>query len=101
MTWSNEQTRTSTAAHKRWQRAVLRACGGRCQLRRAPDCTGIAVHADHVTPVAEGGEEFDVANGQGTCEPCHKAKTLEETARGRARYYGAARRQPERHPGLP
>lgn len=97
MTWSKGQTRTSSAAHKRWQREVLRRSGGVCQIQ-GPDCEGRAVHADHIVPVAEGGAEFDVNNGQGACEPDHEAKTAEETARGRARYYGRARRAPERHP---
>lgn len=99
MAWSRGQTRTSTAAHKAWARAVLRNSGGRCEVRRA-GCTGVAVHADHVVPVAEGGAEHDPANGQGACQPCHEAKTREETSRGRQRYYGAAKRPPERHPGL-
>lgn len=99
MTWSKGQTRTSTAAHKAWARAVLAIARGRCQIQ-GPDCIGIAVHADHIKPVAEGGAEHDVRNGQGACQPCHEAKTAAETQRGRDRYYGAARRGPERHPGL-
>lgn len=98
MTWPTGQTRTSTAAHKRWQRQVLANARGRCELQLVPACTGVAVHADHKLAVAEGGDELDPANGQAACLPCHEAKTREETARGRARYYGAARRQPERHP---
>lgn len=99
MPWSKTQTRTSTAAHKRWAAAVMRRAGGRCQIQLA-GCTGRAQHADHIQPVAEGGAEFDVANGQGACTSCHDVKTAEEAARGRRRYYGQAKRPPERHPGL-
>lgn len=87
----------STAEHKRWAREVLRRAQGKCQVG-GPDCTGVAEQADHIVPVAEGGAEYDVENGQGICIPDHKAKTSQETARGRARYYGRARRQPEQHP---
>lgn len=97
MTWPKGQTRTSSAEHKAWQRAVLRRCHGVCEIN-GPNCEGRAVHADHKLAVAEGGDELDVANGQGACEPCHEAKTEQETARGRQRYYGRARRAPERHP---
>lgn len=44
-----------------------------------------SVTADHIIPVAEGGEELDRDNLQGICQPCHDAKTLEESKRGRAR----------------
>ena len=99
MAWARGQTRTSTAAHKAWARAVLAASRGRCQIK-GPHCIGVAVHADHILAVAEGGAEHDVRNGQGACQPCHEEKTQQEAARGRQRYYGAAKRPPERHPGL-
>ncbi|MCM0622498.1 HNH endonuclease [Nocardioides bruguierae] len=99
MPWSRGQTRTSTAAHKAWARQVLTNAAGWCQIQ-GPGCTGTAGHADHIVPVAEGGAEHDPANGQGACTVCHDAKTKTEIQRGRARYYGAAKRQPERHPGL-
>jgi 5-methylcytosine-specific restriction protein A len=97
MPWSTGQTRTSTAAHKRWAREVKRRAGGRCQVQ-GPRCTGLADYADHIVPVAEGGAEHDVTNGQAACGPCHAPKTAAETQRGRDRYYGAAKRQPQRHP---
>jgi len=99
MAWSNEQTRTSTVEHKRWAAAVKRRARGCCELQY-DGCTGRADHADHITPVGEGGAEHDVANGQGACDHCHGIKTRAEAARGRRRYYGQARRKPERHPGL-
>lgn len=41
-----------------------------------------SVIADHRTPKAEGGTD-DRENYGGACEPCHKAKTAAEAARGR------------------
>lgn len=99
MAWTNGASRTSTAAHRAWARLVLTNSGGQCQIR-GPRCLGPATIADHIKPVAEGGAEHDPANGQGACQPCHDTKTQGEAARGRRRYYGAARRPPERHPGL-
>lgn len=99
MAWGAGRPQSHTAQHRAWARAVKRAARGRCQIN-GPRCTGVAVHADHIIPVAEGGAEYDLSNGQGACEPCHDEKTRQEAARGRQRYYGAARRPPEPHPGL-
>lgn len=70
--------------HARWRRAVLARDKGVCQIR-GPQCTRRATEADHITNIAEGGAEYDTANGQGACEPCHKAKTQREAQRGRER----------------
>jgi 5-methylcytosine-specific restriction protein A len=100
MAWARGQTRSSTAAHKAWARAVLAAAKGRCQIQ-GPRCSGVAVLADHITPVGEGGAEHDVRNGQGACQPCHDEKTARETARGRSRYYGKAKYPKEQRPQRP
>jgi 5-methylcytosine-specific restriction endonuclease McrA len=44
------------------------------------DCGRIdqANHADHIVPIAQGGERYDVGNGQTLCPRCHGRKTLEE-----------------------
>lgn len=100
MAWSRRAGRAP--GHQAWRRAVLDRDAHTCQIR-GPRCTGRATEADHVIPVAEGGPEFDPANGQAACPDCHKAKTAAEAARGRARAAAArpkARREPERHPGL-
>lgn len=70
--------------HARWRRAVLARDKGICQIR-GPKCTRRATEADHITNIAEGGAEYDIANGQSACEPCHKAKTQREAHRGRER----------------
>lgn len=65
-------------AHRAWRRAVLtrdnwqcRACGRVCGGERE-------AHADHVVPVSQGGDRYDVANGQCLCASCHSRKTAGE-----------------------
>lgn len=99
MPWQNGYSRTSTPEHRRWAAQVKRNAGGRCQIR-LDGCEGYADVADHIVPVAEGGAEFDVTNGQGACRFCHDIKTSEEAARGRARVAAKAKHPVERHPGL-
>lgn len=74
----NRTQRTTNSRHKAWQTAVLRNAHGQCQIRYAGICTGRAEHADHILAVGLGGAEYDPANGQGACEPCHKAKSSDE-----------------------
>jgi len=38
----------------------------------------LEAHADHITPIALGGERYDVANGQTLCSSCHGKKTRAE-----------------------
>lgn len=97
--WGQGQTRTSSKEHKQWAAQVKRNAGGRCQLRYS-GCEGYADEADHVIPVAEGGAEFDVANGQGACSFCHEIKTQAEAARARQVMYDRARYPESKHPGL-
>lgn len=100
MTWNGERSRTSTAAHKAFRRAVLardRVCRcsacPRCNV--TPNCTRPANRADHIVPDAEGGTD-ELANGQGMCDECHKHKTAYEGVRHQPR-----RRRPKpSHPGL-
>lgn len=65
-------------AHKNWRHAVLTRCNWQCV-----DCGTVAygrdMHADHVVPISQGGERYDVANGQARCAACHARKTLRET----------------------
>ena len=69
-------TRTSQAEHRRWA-AKVKARDPFCRIR-LPGCTGITQQADHIVPVALGGAEFDVANGQGACRSCHGKKSSRE-----------------------
>jgi 5-methylcytosine-specific restriction endonuclease McrA len=36
------------------------------------------MHADHVVPVSQGGERYDVTNGEARCVACHGRKTRRE-----------------------
>lgn len=65
-------------AHRAWRQAVLtrdawqcRACGRVCSDRRE-------AHADHIVPVAQGGERYSIDNGQCLCVRCHGRKTRGE-----------------------
>jgi len=37
-----------------------------------------ANHADHIVPIARGGDRYDVRNGQTLCRECHGRKTVGE-----------------------
>lgn len=39
------------------------------------------LHADHITPIALGGDEWDMNNIQTLCEECHKKKTAKDAAK--------------------
>jgi 5-methylcytosine-specific restriction endonuclease McrA len=75
--------------HRKWRQAVLTRDAWACvQCGRIDQ----ANHADHIVPVAAGGERYDVANGQCLCIRCHSRKTSRENAgdRGRVESRGAA-----------
>jgi len=57
---------------------VLNRCGWHCQTK-GPGCERRATQADHIIPVAEGGQTT-MENGAGICVTCHKIKTQAETA---------------------
>lgn len=75
-------SRTGTTEHKVWRKAVLDRDHWRCQTR-GPGCEGRATQADHIIPVAEGGQST-LANGAAICADCHKKKSRAESVRGRA-----------------
>jgi len=84
--WTNGYSRTSSPAHKAWAAAVLKRDRHQCQID-GPGCIGIARVADHIRPTAEGGAQYDIANGQAICTVCHKAKTQAEATRGLRRAF--------------
>jgi len=59
-------------------------------------CGGHATRADHVIPLARGGDPGE-NNLRAICDPCHKQKTQSEAAGARQRLTN--RRPPEPHPG--
>lgn len=68
--------------HRAWRAAVLtrdawtcRQCGRVCAGHRE-------AHADHIVPIAAGGDRYDIANGQTLCAACHARKTLAESRPG-------------------
>ena len=56
---------------------MLTRCNWQCV-----DCGRVAhgreMHADHVVPISQGGERYDVWNGQARCVSCHARKTVRE-----------------------
>ena len=68
-------------AHRAWRQAVLTASAWQCR-ECGKVCAGEReAHADHIIPIADGGERYDVANGQCLCIRCHGRKTRRENAR--------------------
>ncbi|MGV0795949.1 HNH endonuclease signature motif containing protein [Mycolicibacterium elephantis] len=101
MTWSSDP---GIRIPQRVQRAVHRRDHGACQLGY-PGCLGDGTQVDHIIGIAELGihrrdSYNDLSNLQLVCEPCHRKKTAQQGVAGQRRRRAAARRQPERHPGL-
>lgn len=66
------------AKHRAWRLAVLtrdawqcRDCGRVCGSERE-------AHADHIVPIKQGGDRYDIENGQCLCHSCHSRKTRRE-----------------------
>ena len=62
--------RANTPAWKRARRRAIQKARKVCQLRLAPDCTGIATHVHHRDLDSN---NDDPANLAACCLPCHKA----------------------------
>jgi 5-methylcytosine-specific restriction endonuclease McrA len=62
-------------AHRKWRQAVLTRDAWACV-----DCGRIdsANHADHIVPIAHGGDRYEVANGQTLCVRCHARKGIKD-----------------------
>lgn len=65
-------------AHRAWRQAVLTRDAWTCR-----DCGRVCsgykeAHADHIVPIAAGGDRYSLANGQTLCAGCHARKTLSE-----------------------
>jgi 5-methylcytosine-specific restriction endonuclease McrA len=45
----------------------------------------LAALVDHIAPVLDGGDMWNPANHQSLCQPCHRAKTREESRRAARR----------------
>jgi 5-methylcytosine-specific restriction protein A len=89
----------ATPLHRAWREQVLTRAGGLCQIREPNRCINIATEADHIVELADGGAEYDPANGQAACRPCHAHKTALHA--NRKRWTQRADKHPtEQHPGL-
>jgi 5-methylcytosine-specific restriction endonuclease McrA len=60
---------------KRWQITRRRVLFNHPLCR---ECDRIATDVDHITPLAEGGDPYNLANLQPLCQRCHGRKTKAE-----------------------
>lgn len=86
--WSDRRESASKRGYDwAWQqlrKRILLRDSGLCQLCLALDKITAARDVDHIVPKEEGGTDDD-ENLQSLCRSCHKAKTAQESARGRGR----------------
>ena len=66
-------------SHRAWRKAVLSRAGFQCQKCGIILVTG-SLHADHVVPINEGGDRYNVENGMALCPSCHSRKTAMENS---------------------
>ena len=87
--WAKPVTATKRITGRRLQamRADLFAREPLCAECQRLGRVTLATQRDHIKPLAEGGADDDT-NVQGLCEPCHEAKSLAESLRGRRRARG-------------
>jgi 5-methylcytosine-specific restriction enzyme A len=69
-----------TPEHVAWRNAVI-ARAGRCCERCGR--TNVRLFADHIIELRDGGNPFELANGQAICGSCHTIKTMQERAKRR------------------
>ncbi|MGC5026276.1 HNH endonuclease [Tsukamurella sp. DT100] len=97
--WSNDR-RCSNPAWRRLRTQILERDGNRCQRCGAHgDQTGVRLELDHITPVAEGGQDSP-ENTQLLCHDCHLDKSKREALAGQRRRRARLRLPAEPHPGL-
>ena len=61
----------------RWQR-LRKLILSRNPICQANDCNNLSSHVDHIVPMADGGEPYELENLQALCASCHSRKTLKE-----------------------
>jgi len=74
-----------TAHYALWRTQVVSRAGGRCQaVEQGQRCIKAEPHhrmyADHIHEIADGGDAFDVRNGQCLCASHHSSKTAQARA---------------------
>ena len=75
--------RYGTPAWKALRLMILARDGHRCQMR-GPRCAGIALEADHIVAVVDGGDFWADANLRAACRPCNSGAGAAITNRRRA-----------------
>lgn len=97
MAWSTSDRRFRLPRNWSSIRAeVKRRANGQCQAtNHVPQCNGIGTDADHIVQ----GDNHTLNNLQWLSEPCHKAKTAQETRERNKRTAKLKRRPQEQHPG--
>jgi 5-methylcytosine-specific restriction protein A len=63
--------------HRHWRTMVLNQDQHLCRLCRQTGLLTLATVADHITPLAQGGD-WSLENGQALCASCHGAKSRGE-----------------------
>lgn len=73
----------SDPQHRSWSASVIARAGGRCEwVEGGNRCTKARplyrMYADHIVELQDGGEEFELSNGQCLCAEHHTLKTNKE-----------------------
>jgi len=80
----------NTPEFQRWRAEVVARAGGRCEaVDHGHRCSKAKpehrMYADHIIELADGGQAFDVVNGQCLCASHHTIKTMAARARRRSK----------------
>jgi 5-methylcytosine-specific restriction protein A len=70
----------NTPKFRAWRTAIVARAGGRCEaVDHGHRCTKVwpehRVYADHIVELSDGGQPFDLNNGQCLCASHHEIKT--------------------------
>ena len=63
------------ARYNLWAKQVKERAGYQCER-----CGELGRYADHITELKDGGQAYDVSNGQCLCASCHTNKTINQRA---------------------
>lgn len=74
-----KKSRTGTAKYQKLKKAVHERDGWICIFCGRSEEDGIQLHADHIVPWTQGGEDT-MENLQTMCNICHKSKSRAESS---------------------
>jgi 5-methylcytosine-specific restriction endonuclease McrA len=66
---------TNRLDRKKWtaiRRVVMERDRGLCQIKILGYCTKIATEVDHIRPMSEGGEPYELSNLRAACRRCNR-----------------------------